>query len=267
MGKYKCLNRIIVLSVWFLYSGMVWAKDPYEYLKEFCKIGERVPGTTNHLRARDFILQNLKEPEVDSFIVDNVQYFNIYKRFPGKEKIAIAGHWDSDVGCPGANDGGSSVALLLSLADTLTKVPPDYGIDLLFFDGEDVDGAALYGSEHFASRCVDNYLYIVVIDMVGDRNLQIYKEGNSVKFFPQLVDSIWRIGKTIAPEVFMLETKYYIKDDHISLIKYGLRAIDIIDFDYPYWDSNDDTIDKCSRESLHIMQKFLLHLIYQRPHY
>ncbi len=247
----------------FLIFSPVQAKGPYEYLKEFCKIGERVPGTKSHLQARDFIIRNLQNPEIDSFTVDDVGYYNIYKRFPGKEKIAIAGHWDSDPNCPGANDGGSSVALLLALADTLSRVPSDFGVDLLFFDGEDVDGAALYGSEHFASRCVDNYLFVVVIDMVGDRELKIYKEGNSAKFFPQLVDSIWRIGKEIAPDVFSLQIKYFIKDDHISLIKYGLRAFDVIDFDYPYWDQEEDTIDKCSKESLDIMKKFLLSLIYR----
>jgi glutaminyl-peptide cyclotransferase len=114
---------------------------------------------------------------------------------------------------------------------------------------------------------VDEYSFILVIDMVADADLQIFQEGNSAKFFPGLVDSIWDIGRSVAPNVFIPFVKYFIVDDHISLIQYGLRAIDIIDFDYPYWDSKDDTIDKCSRESLAAMYSFLLRIIYPVQRY
>jgi glutaminyl-peptide cyclotransferase len=137
----------------------------------------------------------------------------------------------------------------------------------LFFDGEDVEGAELLGSEHFAARCVRDYTYIIVLDMIGDRDLQIFQEGNSAKFFPALVDSIWEIGRSVAPHVFVPFVKYYIVDDHMSLIKYGIRSIDVIDFDYPYWDTRDDTIDKCSRESIDVMYRLVLKLVYEVPGY
>ncbi len=242
---------------------LIWAKGPYEYLSEFHSIGKRVPGSIGHKKARDFIVENLNNPEIDSFTVGNVWFYNIYKRFPGERmRIGIAAHWDSDIGCPGANDGGSGVSLLLSMADTLEKNPPKMAVDILFFDGEDVGEAELLGSKHFASKCVDNYSFVLVVDMVGDKDLQIFQEGNSVKFFPDLVDSVWKIGMEIAPSVFIPAVKHYIVDDHLSLIKYGIRAISIIDFDYPYWDSAEDTIDKCSKKSLDTMYKFLLHIVY-----
>jgi glutaminyl-peptide cyclotransferase len=266
MDKHQFLNLFYILTIQSIFIfpvGRTFAKEPYEYLKDFCRIGERVPGTHGHREARDFILSNLKNPVVDSFSVRNVWYYNIYKRFPGeKSRIGIAAHWDSDIGCPGANDGGSGVALLLSLVDTLERNPSERAIDILFFDGEDVGKAELLGSQHFASRCVDDYLFIVVFDMVGDKDLQIFQEGNSKKIFPELVDSLWRIGTEIAPSVFIPMVKYYITDDHISLIKYGFRSIDVIDFDYLYWDSKDDTIDKCSKESLDTMFEFMLRLVY-----
>lgn len=244
------------------------AKRPFDYFVGFCSIGERVPGTAGHIRARDFILDNLQGAELDSFNVGGVEYYNIYKRFPGAQpRIGLAAHWDSDVGCPGANDGGSGVALLLSLADTLKRNQPRREVDLLFFDGEDVEGAELLGSRHFAARCVDDYTFVIILDMVGDKDLQVFQEGNSAKFFPEFVDSIWEIGSAIAPRVFVPAVKYYIVDDHMSLIKYGMRAIDVIDFDYPYWDTKDDTIDKCSKESLEIMYQFLLSLVYTRSNY
>ncbi len=260
-----CSYSILLICLALTPYTLMWAKNPYDYLVEFSRIGERVPGTSGHREARDFIIENLNNPEVDSFSVGGVWYYNICKRFPGTGmRIGLAAHWDSDIGCPGANDGGSGVSLLLSIADTLEKNAPEMAVDLLFFDGEDVGDAELLGSQHFASTCIDEYSFVLVIDMVGDRDLHIFQEGNSAKFFPELVDSIWDIGIEIAPAVFIPAIKYYISDDHISLIKYGIRAISVIDFDYPYWDSGEDTIDKCSKESMDLMYKFLLHIVYPR---
>lgn len=260
--------RAWVLAACFLAlapSVVAAAVHPQDYFTEFCAIGRRVPGTAGHLQARQYIVGNLTDPVIDSFRVQATTYYNVYQRFPGEEpRVAFAAHWDSDIGCPGANDGGSGVAVLLALADTLEQNPPLFGVDLLFFDGEDVNGAELYGSNHFAANCIDNYSYVIVLDMVGDRDLQIFQEGNSSKFFPAFVDSIWEIGRAHAPEVFVPTVKYYITDDHMSLIKYGIRSILIIDFDYPYWDTADDTADKCSRQSLDTIYRFALDLIYQR---
>jgi glutaminyl-peptide cyclotransferase len=265
--KVRCL-LILVTVLQYLPLSAAHAKHPFEYFTAFCSIGERVPGTTGHIRARDFIVDNLHNPEVDTFNVLDTEYYNIYERIPGKPpRIAFAAHWDSDVGVPGANDGGSGVAILLGLADTMVTMRPPQAVDLLFFDGEDVEGAELLGSKHFAASCVVNYDYVIILDMIGDRDLQIFQEGNSRKFFPTFVDSIWEIGRSIAPNVFIPLVKYYIVDDHISLIKYGIRSIDVIDFDYPYWDTADDTVDKCSRESLDTVYRFVLDLIYQRPAY
>lgn len=256
-------NHGRLILFFLIFAGSLFAKTPYEYLTEFCEIGERVPGTAGHKKARDYIINNLTNPEIDSFFTRNAWFYNIYERFSGEHRrIGLAAHWDSDVGSPGANDGGSGVALLINLADTLRRNPPKIAVDILFFDGEDVDRAALLGSTHFAAQCVDSYSFIVVLDMVGDKDLQIFQEGNSAKFFPELVDSLWDIGIGIAPSVFVPAVKYYITDDHISLIKYGFRAINVIDFDYPYWDSAEDTIDKCSKASLDIMFKFMLSLVY-----
>jgi glutaminyl-peptide cyclotransferase len=274
MDEHKFLSKncrlpaILLLFVTLLIPYRAYAKPPYEYFIDFCDIGERVPGTAGHRRARDFIVNNLHNPELDSFNIQGTNYYNIYKRFDGEQPaIGFAAHWDSDPGCPGANDGGSGVALLLSLADTLMKNRSRRAVDLLFFDGEDVGGAELLGSEHFAARCVRNYNFVIVLDMVGDKDLQLFQEGYSAKFFPELVDSLWEIGSSIAPRVFVPLVKYYIIDDHMSLIKYGIRSVDIIDFDYPYWDTKDDTVDKCSRESLDLMYSFVLKLVYRVSSY
>ncbi|MEO0185049.1 MAG: M28 family peptidase [candidate division WOR-3 bacterium] len=262
MDKYKFL-RSSELILLFLLVSLLQAREPYEYLVEFCKFGNRTIGSEGHKNAYNYIVKNLKNPEVDSFIIDGIWLHNIYQKFPaGQTLLGIGAHWDSDKGCPGANDGGSGVALLLKLADTLSKNPSPLSVNLLFFDGEDVEKAELYGSTNFAMKCLDEYSFVIIIDMVGDKDLQIYKEGNSTRFFPSLVDSLWEIGMEISPSVFIPAVKYYIIDDHMPLIKYGIRAIDIIDFDYPYWDTPFDTIDKCSKESINTMYKFLLKVVY-----
>jgi glutaminyl-peptide cyclotransferase len=256
----------IFLSGFFIFISipvLALALPPYNHFVEFCRIGERVPGTLGHKIARDFIAGRIENPVVDSFYTRGSWFYNIYKHFPGNEtRIGIAAHWDSDINCPGANDGGSGVAVLLSLIDTMMLDPPDMSVDIIFFDGEDVNKADLLGSNYFASKCADEYSFIIILDMIGDKDLQLFQEGHSALFFPELVDSIWRIGMSVAPDVFIPAVKYYIIDDHYSLIKYGIRSIDIIDFDYPYWDSENDTPDKCSKQSLETVYRFALNIIY-----
>ncbi len=265
MGQHKLLALLVTIAFGLgAFPDDLAAATPYDYLKEFCALGERVPGSLKHRQAMRFIATRLGEAEIDSFDHRGIRYFNIYRRYAGEgPAIGLGVHWDSYRGCPGANDGGSGVALLLKLADTLDRVPPRRPVHLLFFDGEDVNQAECLGSNHFASSCVSQYSFILILDMLGDRNLTIFKEGNSYQFFPALVDSIWAIGEDAATGYFRVMVKYYITDDHIPLIKYGIRAIDIIDFDYaPYWHTADDTIDKCSAESLDAVYRFLLSLMY-----
>jgi hypothetical protein len=273
MGEYKFLKAPFIRRLapgLLLFVGLAVTVRPadgkkvFDYLKDFCAVPERVPGTPDHQRARDYIVANLRGVQVDSFMDGGTWYYNLYRSFPSDSfTIGFGVHWDSYRGCPGANDGGSGVALLLKLADTLEKNPPRMGVDLLFFDGEDVNQAELIGSNHFAARCLTRYSFVLVLDMVGDKQLQIPKEGNSTQLFPDLVDSIWAIGQEAAPGIFIPTVRYYISDDHISLIKYGIRAIDIIDFDYqPYWHTKDDTIDKCSADNLEKMLRFLLRIVY-----
>jgi len=258
------LGALMLLVSLAVSIGPAEGKNVFDYLKEFCVVPERVPGTPDHHRARDYIAAHLKDARIDSFPEAGVWYYNLYRSFPSESlTIGLGVHWDSYRGCPGANDGGSGVALLLKLCDTLEKNPPRIGVDLLFFDGEDVNQAELIGSNHFAARCLTKYSFVLVLDMVGDKHLQIPKEGNSTQLFPTLVDSIWEIGQEAAPGIFLPAVRYYISDDHISLIKYGIRAIDIIDFDYqPFWHTKDDTIDKCSAENLEKMYRFLLRMVY-----
>jgi Zn-dependent M28 family amino/carboxypeptidase len=168
---------------------------------------------------------------------------------------------------PGANDGASGVALFIALGDALRKTPPTVGVDLLFVDGEDYgnfgDGDprkatdVLLGSTYFAQHLPSpNYkpLYGVLWDMIGDRNLDIYEEANSLRRAPEVVALVWRTASDLGySRYFIPSLGQQITDDHIPLLDAGLRVIDVIDIDYPWHHTPQDTFDKISAQSLQIV--------------
>jgi len=161
---------------------------------------------------------------------------------------------------PGANDGASGVGLFVALGDALKKAPPAVGVDLLFVDGEDygsfdANTDVLMGSTYFASHLPSpSYrpIFGVLWDMIGDKDLQIKKEQISVSQAPEVVARVWDAAKESGhDDVFVDQvTPYPITDDHVPLLKVGLRVIDVIDLDYPYHHRPSDTLDKISAKSL-----------------
>lgn len=159
---------------------------------------------------------------------------------------------------PGANDGASGVAVLLELGRSLPKnLPVD--LWLVFFDAEDNGGLTdwewIMGSQYFANQLSVEPDAVVIVDMVGDADLNIYREGNSSI---QLSDQIWGIAESLGyKSQFISEVKHNILDDHIPFINQGIPAVDIIDIDYPYWHTQADTVDKISVSSLQIVGETL----------
>jgi Zn-dependent M28 family amino/carboxypeptidase len=182
---------------------------------------------------------------------------------------------------PGANDGASGVALLMGIADALKKTKPLYGVDLLFVDGEDYGSFADYdpdsaltksydvliGSTYFANHLPSpDYrpIFGVLFDMIGDKNLQIYQESNSVGAAPEVVSRVWSTADDLGyGKYFINVNKGGVTDDHVPLLKRGLRVIDVIDDDYcsdgsigcepgpnNLHHTMQDTIDKVSAKSL-----------------
>ncbi len=152
---------------------------------------------------------------------------------------------------PGANDGGSGVAVLLELANVLQKDALSGPLWLVFFDLEDsgdIDGMEwIVGSSYFADHLKELPDKVIVVDMVGDADLQIYYERNSDQ---ALQAEIWEVAAGLGFEGFIPAANHSMIDDHIPFIQLGITAIDIIDFDYPYWHTIEDTLDKVSSQSL-----------------
>src|SRR5438093_120402 len=136
------------------------------------------------------------------------------------------------------------------------------GVDLLFVDGEDYGDFAtdsndvLIGSRYFAGHQPAGYppLFAVLFDMVADKDQQFYYEGNSQAVAPEVVDRVWRVAADLGyGRVFIPRVKPTLIDDHVALQQAGIHAIDVVDFDYPYWHTTDDTIDKGSAASLQVV--------------
>jgi Zn-dependent M28 family amino/carboxypeptidase len=153
------------------------------------------------------------------------------------------------------------VAVLLGVADALKARAPAIGVDLLFVDGEDYGDftdstETLLGSRYFAKHLPAGYttLFAVLFDMVGDKDLQIPKEGYSLANAPEVVQRVWETAERLGySRVFVQTVGEALTDDHVPLQQAGIRAIDLIDFTFPYHHTTEDTIDKVSAASLQIV--------------
>lgn len=265
------------------------------YIETQLSFGPRIPNTEGHRRTGDWILEHLRthadSVEVQEFTHvtasgDTLRLRNLIGKFRPElsDRVLYVAHWDtrphSDMAAnlgdqrlpvPGANDGASGVALLLAVADALALDPPAFGVDLVFVDGEDYgDFSApdrpdvLIGSRHYAAGLDRSSLPLfgVVWDMIGDRDLRLYQEGYSVSRAPEIVERVWTRAADLGHgNVFRAMVGTTILDDHVPLQDAGVRAIDVIDFDYPPWHTPEDTLDKVSAESLQVVGEVAVALV------
>jgi glutaminyl-peptide cyclotransferase len=216
---------------------------------------------------------------------------NIIARFQpsNPHRVIVATHYDSivrayrdakspDAPMPGANNSASGVAVLLETARVLSLLPkPAVGIDMIFFDGEEGPkslGAGdpawhALGSPYFVAHLKDYYPSAkpekaVVFDMVCDRDLQLKPEPSSVASAMSEVQKYWSAGLKIAPSAFTTKmTSYPISDDHTALNAAGIPSLLVIDFEYePFFNTSQDTIDKCSAQSLEAVGRTTLQYLY-----
>jgi len=257
----------------------------YEYLKQLCAIGPRPSGSAGMEAQQKLLNDHFARlggvVEFQEFRIRHplngspVRMANLLVRWhpERKTRILLCAHYDTlplpllDPVNPqgifvGANDGASGVAVLMELAHEIPKLQTEYGIDFAFWDGEEFmfqpNGRFFLGSEYFARQYAQkrpNYRYRwgILLDMVGDADLQIYQERNSMWWNDTrpLVESIWATAARLGVKEFIPEKKYEIRDDHLPLHDIGRIPIcDVIDFDYPAWHTQADTPEQCSALSL-----------------
>ena len=263
------------------------SKRAFQYTREVAAFGPRYMGSENHKKLERYILDHLKGDQVedDAFTADTVEgkfpVRNVIAKFPGTKDgvIVILGHYDTvyplrNSGFVGANDGGSSTAILLEYANQLHGKRRDgYSVWLVWTDGEEAvrqwtNTDSVYGARHLAEKwekdgTLKKIKALMVMDMIGDSELDIVRDSNST---PWLLDLIYAAAERLGYQSHFYASQGPIEDDHLPFVKRGVPSADVIDLDYGYNNvfhhSPQDTMDKLSPKSLEIVGDTILETIH-----
>ncbi|MEE2632484.1 MAG: M28 family peptidase [Candidatus Neomarinimicrobiota bacterium] len=275
----------------------------FQYLEKQCEFGPRNPGSTGHKEFANYLENFLKE-RFDDILIQEFEYIepvteslrkgkNFIVQFnqDAKYRLLIGAHWDTraisdqdkniehkTLPVLGANDGGSGTAILMTLYDMFTADEPPIGIDLVFFDAEDVGrsfegNTFAVGSEFFSKNLpIKKPDFAIIVDMVGDKQLNLPIERFSYNIAPKKVKEIWDMAEDLSLNAFEKRIVEEIYDDHVPLWENAqIPAIDIIDFKYPnlfynHWHTQQDIPENCSPKSLEQVGTLLLNYIYVSDH-
>lgn len=292
MKKIMIAMLIAVQSLFGQFSG----KKAFEYLEKQVAFGSRVPGSEAHRKTAEYLIRFFKNLNFEVLPQPFIHYDSRKKGYipmqniiiriaPEKSRrIILCAHWDSrpvsdkdlpekrSLPLPGANDGASGVAVLMHLAELWSENPPPVGIDIVLFDGEDYGPEGKLDEYFLGSRFFvrNNPLPIpivaILLDMVGDRELNLKKERYSLRYAGAWVDRIWKLAQQLGYYQFIQEEGYFIEDDHVILNQAGIPAVNIIDFEYPdsrnsFWHTQNDVPANCSPQSLECVGDVLYHFI------
>ncbi|HUG19537.1 MAG TPA: M28 family peptidase [Planctomycetaceae bacterium] len=271
----------------------------YQHLVDICKIGARISGSPGMTRQQKMIVDHFEKlgatVTYQSFDVAHpltgnpVRMNNLIVSWDPKaeQRILLCCHYDTrpfpdrDRFNPrgifyGANDGASGVALFMEMGESIKKlkIPYGYGVDMVFFDGEELvyrQGDDYFlGSKYFSSDYKNNppkhkYVYGVLVDMIAGRNLKLYYEINSLKHAPEVTKSVWAAAEELKEKAFISKPKHEVLDDHLPLNEIAkIPTCDLIDFDYPHWHTQGDVPRNCSGASLERVGRVLLYWL-QNP--
>src|SRR2546425_1364403 len=243
-------------------------------LRTIVGFGPRPAGSEAITKTRTYIVSELTKaglkPQLDEFDARTPRgvrhMVNIRATRPGSKPttIAVTGHYDTkvfnDFPFVGANDGGSSAAWLLEFARATAGLRLENTLEFVFFDGEEAvvewtDDDSVYGSRHdvdrrYRERTLNDLKALILVDMIGDKNLNIRKEGQSTSWLKNI---IWNNAQSSGYAKEFPNEEIEVSDDHIPYLKAAIPAVDLIDFDYPCWHMACDTLDKVSAHSLKIV--------------
>jgi Zn-dependent M28 family amino/carboxypeptidase len=252
----------------------------WEHLRQLVAIGPRPSGSPAIEQTRKYIKDQLissgvavtEQKWVDDTPAGKIAMVNLVATIPGarKDRIVIAGHYDTkrfpQFRFVGASDGGSSAAFVIELARVLKTRKNPLTIELLFLDGEEAVNEVwagtdnTYGSRHYVDAgrkdgSLPTLKALLLVDMIGDRNLTIRKDSNST---PWLTDIIWESARRQKLDAEFLSASTQIEDDHLPFLKAGVPSVDIIDLEYPQWHTAQDTLDAVSARSLQVVGDVVL---------
>jgi glutaminyl-peptide cyclotransferase len=257
-----------------------------QYTRDVVAFGARPIGSANHKKLENYILAHLKDDQVedDAFTASTPEgkfpVRNIIAKFPGTRDgiIVIAGHYDTNyplrnTGYVGANDGGSSTAILLELARALRgKKREGYSVWLLWTDGEEAVRSwsptdSLYGTRHLADKwqndgTLKKIKAFLLADMIADADLNIDRDSSST---PWLEDLVYQAATQLGHQSHFFDRTIPVQDDHLPFVQRGVPSADLIDLDYGYGDvfhhTPQDTMDKLSARSMEIVGNVILETV------
>ncbi len=273
----------------------------YRFLNDLCLFGPRPSGSAAMAKQRVWLTQYFSQLGArvvpQSFIVrhpdtgQQVTLSNLIVQWHPErpERVLLCTHYDTRPYPDrdpdpngrrgvfvGANDGASGVAVLCELANFMPDLPGPLGVDFVLFDAEEFvfddrrdkyfRGSDYFARQYAAGTLAYTYRYAVLLDMVGDAELQIYQERYSVQYALPVVRSIWRVARELGSGQFVARVRHRLLDDHVPLIEIAkIPTCCLVDFDYPgsgspnsYWHTREDTPDKCSAESLAVVGRIVL---------
>lgn len=265
-------------EIWKQFSG----EKAFAHVRRLVEFGPHPAGSKVIEEVRGYLTAQLEQAGwkverqefTDLTPHGSIAYVNLIARFGGSaetQRVIVGSHYDtkvfSTIRFVGANDGGSSTGALLELARVLTLDPAmAVGVELVLFDGEEAvsqftltDG--LYGSRHFAkvlaeTKRAGQFQQAIIWDMIGDKDLTITLPSDTP---PDLARAFFTSAEALGVRDLFRYHSTAILDDHVPLQRIGIPAIDLIDFDFIYWHTADDTLDKVSAASLRTVGAVTLH--------
>jgi len=257
-----------------------------EYTRKAVSFGPRPPGSPAIRQLQAYIIAQIRSHgatlTTDDFTAStpkgDIAMRNIIARFPGKsgKVIAISGHYDTKLQADfvGANDGGSSTGFLLEMLEVLQGAPRQDDVWLIWLDGEEAFEQwtatdSVYGSRHLAEKwqadgTAAKVKGLINVDMIGDKNLDLMYDMTSSKSLRELT---WDTADRLGFSENFPRTQSGIDDDHHPFSRAGIKALDLIDYDYgpnnSWWHNDQDTMDKLSANSFHIVGTVVQNVIPQ----
>lgn len=272
--------RPLILVLAWLASAATSARAPevfdstraWEHLRQQVAIGPRPAGSAGNLKNRAYItrtlaaigLKTVEQSWEATTPIGPIKMVNLIATIPGQrpDRIILASHFDTklfrEFRFVGASDGASSTATLLEMARVIkARRQLPFTIELLFLDGEEATGEwhdpdHTYGSRHYVAVArqtgtLKSLQAMILLDMVGDRQLNIRREATST---PWLTEIIWTTARRLGHQASFINESMAVEDDHMHFLKAGIPSVDIIDLDYPAWHTAQDTLEAVSARSL-----------------
>lgn len=254
----------------------------WTHLQQIVGIGPRPAGSPQLRQTRAYITRQMsalgltvqEQPFTATTPLGRIEMVNLIVRLPGRrtDRILVSGHYDTklfkDAVFVGASDGGSSAAFLIELARVLKNRPGEFTYDLVWFDGEEAlvdwyhpSGTDnTYGSRYYVqaarqANALTSIAAMVLVDMIGDRELRIRRETQSTAWLTNL---IWTAARRLNHQSVFIDETTLVADDHLPFLAAGVPSVDIIDLDYPQWHTPDDTLEHVSARSLQVVGEVLV---------